>query len=148
MLVRPVAALVIVSGIAALAWRWQRKRAMGDTTGDMRAVPPLDIAFWWLLLLAPVVNPWYGLWGVALSVGCGRLGLAATGGVAVLAYCNSTVLADAGVSALTATAAPYAVPWPLAAVQAVALLAAGWVSLSAATPRATRAGWPTRRRRC
>jgi hypothetical protein len=147
-LVRPVAALVIVSGIAALAWRWQRQRTTGDITGDMRAVPPLDIAFWWLLLLSPVVNPWYWLWGVALSIRCGRLGLAATCGVAALAYCNSTVLAAAAAGAFAASAWPYAVPWPLAAVQAVALLAAGWASLSAATPPAIRAGWPTRRRRC
>lgn len=148
LLVRPVAALAIVLGIAALAWRWQRQRRTCDTTGDTRAVPTLDIAFWLLLLLSPVVNPWYWLWGVALSVRCGRLGLAAAGGVTALAYCNSTVLAEAGIRALAATALPYAVAWPLAAVQAAALLAVGWASLSAATPRATRAGWPTKRRRC
>ena len=147
-LVRPVAALAIVAGIAALAAWWQRQREKGDITGEMRAIPPLDIAFWWLLLLSPVVNPWYWLWGMALSVRCGRLGLAATCGVAVLAYGNSTVLAAAAAGAFAAAAWPYAVPWPLAAVQAVALLAAGWWSLSAATPPATRVGWPTKRRRC
>jgi hypothetical protein len=144
LLVRPVAALVIVLGMAILAWRWQRQRALGG----MRATPPLDIAFWLLLLLSPVVNPWYLLWGVALSARSGRLGLAAAGATTTLACCNSTVLAEAGISALAATAWPYAVPWPLAAVQGAALLAGGWVSLSAATPRATRAGWPPKRRRC
>jgi alpha-1,6-mannosyltransferase len=144
LLVRPVAALAIVLGIAALAWRWQRQ----PRTEGVQAVPPLDSVLWVLLLLSPVVNPWYWLWGLALSVHRARLGLAAACAVSALAYCNSTVLAEAGAGALVATALPYAVAWPLAGVQAIALLAAGWLSLSAATPPATRAGWLTRTRRC
>ncbi len=142
-LVRPVAALMIMAGIAALTWHWQRRRL----THAAHALPPIDTALLLLLLLAPVVNPWYWLWGMALSIQRGRLGLAAACAVSALAYCNSSVLSEAALSVLATTPVPYAVAWPIAAAQVVALLVGGWASLSAAAPTATHAAPASTHRR-
>ncbi len=110
---RPVAALLIVAGVALIAWRW-RQHAHREGAA---ALPPLDLALMALVLLSPVVNPWYGLWLLPLSLRMGRGSAAAIGVAASLSYLNSSVLAEAGLWGAADAAAPYAVPWPLALVQ-------------------------------
>lgn len=52
-----------MTGVGVIAWRWRRHARQ---TAD--AAPPLHAAFVALLLLSPVVNPWYWLWASALAV--------------------------------------------------------------------------------
>ena len=104
------------------------------------ALPPLDAALVLLLLLSPVVNPWYWLWALALSARLGRSWVAAGGVVAVLSYLNSTVVFEAQMGGGPEPAAPYLVPWPLALVQVLALLGAllanrGWGRGRSSLPR-------------
>ena len=117
---RPLAALLIVAGLVAIVWHW--RRSMPPAAAP--ALPPLDAALVLLLLLSPVVNPWYWLWALALSARLGRCWAAAAGVIAVLSYLNSSVLFEAAVWRGPEPTAPYLVPWPLALVQLLALLAA------------------------
>ena len=117
---RPVAALLIVAGIAAICWRWWRNQALAAASTPI----PLDAAFVTLLLLSPVLNPWYWLWALALSVHRGRFAIAITSVIAVVSYFNSSVLLEAGWVIRTQPAAPYLVPWPLALLQVTVLLCA------------------------
>ena len=135
---RPFAALLMVAGVVVIAWHWRRN--MGPAAAP--ALPPLDAALVLLLLLSPVVNPWYWLWALALSARLGRSWVAAGGVVAVLSYLNSTVLFEAQMGGGPEAAAPYLVPWPLALVQVLALLGAflvdkdrGWVRGRSSLPR-------------
>ena len=107
---RPAAALLIVAGVAVITWRW-RKRCAPRT-------PPLHAAFLLLLLLSPVVNPWYWMWALALAVYMRRASVVAIGAVSVLSYLNSSVLAS------LSDLPPFIVPWPLALAQAAVLFAA------------------------
>lgn len=115
---RPVAALLIVAGIAAIGWRWWRNRHRAAAPAPL----PLDAALAVLLLLSPVLNPWYWLWALALSVQRGRCAVVAGGAVAVVSYFNSSVLLEAGWRTGSEPAAPYLVPWPLALLQVTVLL--------------------------
>ena len=122
---RPLAAALIVAGIAALCWQWQRQARRAAAGGSAPLLPPLDLALVLLLLLSPVVNPWYWLWALALSIFCGRSWVVVGGVVAALSYLNSTVLFEAGGwGAPSGVAAPYSVPWPLMVIQLAVLVAA------------------------
>jgi hypothetical protein len=88
-------------------------------------MPPVDLALVWLLLLSPVVNPWYWLWALALSICFGRSWVVAGSVVAAVSYINSTVLFEAGAWATHGNVAtPYNVPWPVTAIQMAALVGA------------------------
>jgi hypothetical protein len=110
---RPVAALMIIAGLVVIAWRWRQEIRL-----EPNIPPPLDVALVLLLLLSPVVNPWYWLWVLALAVYLRRAGVLAIGAVSALSYINSSVVAalDPG--------QPFVVPWPLALVQVVVFVAA------------------------
>jgi alpha-1,6-mannosyltransferase len=112
---RPAAALLIVAGIAVIAWRWRQQ-----VLREPSAPPPLDAALVLLLLLSPVVNPWYWLWVLALAVYLRRASVLAIGAVSVLSYVNSSVVA----SLAQTQPQPFVVPWPLALAQVLVLLAA------------------------
>ena len=115
---RPAAALLIVAGVLLLAWRqWGSARPRSDT-------PPLDHALLLLLLLSPVLNPWYWLWLLPLALHRGQGWLAAATLAAPMAHLNSTVLGEAGVRLLQLPPAPYAVIWPAVMLQGLALGAA------------------------
>ena len=117
---RVLAALLIVAGIGAICWGWRRQslRTGGQT------LPPLDTALVLLLVLSPVVNPWYWLWALPLSVFLGRGWVAAAGVFAAISYFNTSVLEQAIGWNGAGPDAPYAVPWPLALVQLLVLGAA------------------------
>ncbi len=119
---RPAAALLIMAGMAVIAWRWwqDQRRAAGC------APPPLDAALTLLVLLSPVVNPWYWLWALALSAYRGSCTVAAMGVIAAVSYVNSSVLLEAGWWRGPPPAAPYLVPWSVAVLQMAVLLGA-WV---------------------
>lgn len=114
---RPAAALLIAAGIALLAWRW--RSTARHSKGP--ALPPLDAALALLILLSPVVNPWYWLWALALSVRLGQGWLAVAAATAPLAYLNSTVLAETTFTFFRLPQWPFAVAWPAVAAQLLAL---------------------------
>lgn len=114
-LARPAAGGLIVVGIGLLLWLWLWTKRAAVTS----RLPPLDAALWLLLLLSPVVNPWYGLWALALSLQRGQAWPAVALLAAPLAYLNTTVLAEAGFT-LPDGAGPYAVVWPAVMLQAAA----------------------------
>ncbi len=57
---RTLAAVILIAGLTTLWVRW-RRQANGTP-------PPVDLALLLLLLLSPVVNNWYWLWLLPLSV--------------------------------------------------------------------------------
>ncbi len=114
---RPAAALLIVSGLAIITWRWRLQRA--PHTRRAPRAPPLHAALLLLLLLSPVINPWYWLWALALAVFMRRASVVAIGAASALSYLNSSVLTS--LSDLPS----FVVPWPLALVQG-AVLCAAW----------------------
>jgi alpha-1,6-mannosyltransferase len=111
---RPAAALLLAAGLAILAWRWRQRLRC-----EPQALPPLDAALVLLLLLSPVVNPWYWLWPLALAVWMRRASVVAIAAVSGLSYLNSSVLAP------LAEMPAFVVPLPLALVQ-VLVFAAAW----------------------
>ena len=126
---RPVAMLTLAAGMLAVLWRW-RCRATG-TAGRDAGMPPVDTVFLLLLLLAPVVNPWYALWALGPAIAARRPLVPAMGCVSVLAYLNGSVLQEAGWLAATESMLPYSVPWPLAVIQVTAVVfVAAWLHWS------------------
>ena len=109
---RAAAAVLIVLGIAALAW-WQQR--------NMGTRPHADQALLWLLLLAPVVNPWYWLWALAPAALAARLPVMAVAAVSCASYVNTTVLREAG---WLAAGGPFNVSWYLTALQLLVLATA------------------------
>ena len=134
-LARPVAGLLVAAGVAALAWR----RRGAATRGRDAAMPPVDSALLMLLLMSPVVNPWYALWALGPAVAArAPLGVA-LGCVGVLAYLNGSVLPQAAGWVFKGSAAPFAVAWPIALAQlAVLALVALWVHRARSTPACAR----------
>ena len=131
---RPAAALTIAAGVAALLWRWRVACSAGRDAG----MPPVDTAFLLLLLLAPVVNPWYALWALGPAIAARRPLVPVLGCVAVLAYLNGSVLQEAGWQAATQWAAPYTVPWPVTLLQVAAVVfVAAWVQRSKSRKKTT-----------
>ena len=124
---RPVAALAITAGVAALLWFW-RATSSADRDAGM---PPVDTALLLLLLLAPVVNPWYALWALGPAIAARSAVVPVMGCVSVLAYLNGSVLREAGMQATTEWIVPYSVPWPVALIQvATVVFAAAFVQRS------------------
>ena len=114
---RPAAALLIVVGIALLAWRWRSTARRSKR----HALPPVDSALALLILLSPVVNSWYWLWALAVSVRLGQGWLVVAAATAPLAYLNSTVLAETTFTFFGLPEGPFAVVWPAVATQLLAL---------------------------
>ena len=122
---RPVALVLIAVGVTAVVWHWRAQSGEGDNF----ALPPVDSVLLVLILLAPVVNPWYALWALAPAIAARRPLVAVMGCVGVLAYFNGSVLHEAGWVAEAGRAAPFAVAWPIALVQLAALAcAAVWTA--------------------
>ena len=127
---RPVAGLLIAAGVAALAWH----RRGSNTEGGDAAMPPVASALLLLILMSPVVNPWYALWALGPAIAGRQPLVAALGCVGVLAYLNGSVLPQALGWTFDGSAAPFAVAWPIALVQlAVLALVALWVHRSRST---------------
>ena len=132
---RPVAGLLIAAGVAVLAWR----RCDAATAGREAGMPPIASALLLLLLLSPVVNPWYALWALGPAIAARQPLVAALGCVVVLAYLNGSVLPQAAGWVFKGSAAPFAVAWPITLVQlAVLALVALWVHRSPSTQACAR----------
>ena len=112
---RLTAAALIIVFVGVLVWRCQRATAR----------PPLDSVIVVLLLLAPVVNPWYWLWALAPAILLGRTLVASIAAVAALSYINASVLCSAGWCAAFASTGPYSVVWPITVVQ-LAVIGIAW----------------------
>lgn len=108
---RLTAAALIIFSVSMLAWRCQRMPIAAA------ARPAVDQAIVALLLLAPVVNPWYWLWALAPSILLGRTLVASIAAIAALSYLNTTVLCEAGWCGALASTATYSVAWPITVVQ-------------------------------
>jgi len=121
---RMFAAVLILGVVGATAWRSHR----GVHAGTL-AQPPVHRALTVLLLLSPVVNPWYWMWALALGVQAGRIYVVCISACAALSYLNSTVLCEAGFCAngelFSPLFAPYAVGWSVTFAQ-LAVLAIAW----------------------
>ena len=129
-LARPVAGLLVAAGVAALAW-YQRHPF---TEGRDAVMPPVASALLLLLLMSPVVNPWYALWALGPAIAARKPVVVALGCVGVLAYLNGSVLPQAAGWVFKDSASPFAVAWPIALVQlAVLALVALWVHRSQPT---------------
>ena len=121
---RAAAAALIVLGLAILA----RQQRSGKTW------PRADSALLLLLLLSPVVNPWYWLWALGpamMAMTATRLAVVAVAAVGALPYINSTVLKEAGWLAASGT---FGVSWPITTLQLLVLV--GALYFSAASTRA------------
>ena len=116
---RPAAAGLLLACIAGLVWRRHQRQAPG--------LPPADQALLLLLLLAPVVNPWYWLWALAPALLAGRGFVAAVAGASVLSYLNTSVLQEAGWLAADSSVAPFSVGWPITMLQ-LAVLGLAWTA--------------------
>lgn len=126
---RPVAGLLIAAGVAVLAWR----RCDAATAGLEAGIPPIASALL-LLLLSPVVNPWYALWALGPAIAARGPVVVALGCVGVLAYLNGSVLPQAAGWVFKDSASPFAVVWPITLVQlAVLALVALWAHRSQST---------------
>lgn len=112
---RLTAAALIIIAVAVLALHCQRARSA------IMVRPPVDFAIVALLLLAPVVNPWYWLWVLAPAILLGRTLVASIAAVAALSYINASVLCSAGWCAAFASTGPYSVIWPITVVQLVVI---------------------------
>ena len=118
---RAAAAGLLLACIAGLWWRWQQRARLREP-----GLPPVDLAMLLLLLLAPVVNPWYWLWALAPAMLAGRCLVAAVAAAGVLSYLNSSVLREAGWLAIDGAAAPFSVSGPIAMAQ-LAALSLAWI---------------------
>lgn len=114
---RPVAVAMLALMLVGLLLHWRAAQARGADA----LWPPVDLAFAALLLVSPVVNPWYWLWGLAPSLLRRRHWAVAFGAVAFLSYFNSTVLFEAGWS--TSASQSFAVAWPITLLELACLLA-------------------------
>ncbi len=112
--VRPVAALGIALAVGATVWRWRLSDSPEKST-----IPPVHAVLVWLLLLSPVVNPWYWLWALAPALAAGSRYVMVIGVAAVLSYLNTTVLSEAGW--IADAARPYQVSGALALIQLLVL---------------------------
>ena len=91
-----------------------------------------------LLLLAPVVNPWYAMWALGPAIAKRRPVVPGMGCVAVLAYLNSSVLRETGWRAITESVDSYYVPWPVALIQvATVVFVAACIQKSKSCKRTT-----------
>lgn len=119
--VRPTAGVLVALALAVLLHRgWSR-------TLWRFGLPPLDCAVLALLLLSPVVNPWYWLWALPLAIACGRVALVAAAAVSAVAYLQIGVLQAAGWAEVTDLGGhAFAVPWPVAWVQVAVPAAVAW----------------------
>jgi hypothetical protein len=120
---RPVTAVVLMMMLSGIAWHW-RLTAQRSPQPKLPTPPPMDQALLWLLLLSPVVNAWYWLWLLALSLHRQQAWLAVAVCFAPLAYFNSTVLSQAGLGAGHLPPTPFTVLWPASVLQVLALVAA------------------------
>ena len=124
---RAAAAVLIVLGVAYLAWR---QRSAGTP-------PRAEQALLLLLLFSPVVNPWYWLWALGPALLARRLPLVAVAAAGALSYINTTVLKEAG---WLASGGSFSVAWPITALQLLVLAVA--LYFSAASTRAATAPKP------
>ncbi len=126
---RYVAGALVLGGVACMACIWTaRARAQQRSAhGAPSPVPPCDAALLWLIVMSPVVNPWYWLWGLPLAVLHQRLPTVVLATVAAVSYSHAAALGPLpanGLEPLTPIwtgAEPFAVAWPITLLQLAAL---------------------------
>lgn len=116
---RVAAALLFVTAWLAIALSWQKRLHDGAGVQDAAAqtpIPPVIACLSTLLLLSPVVNPWYWMWAIPLA--CLRWNWTVQFGSAacLLAYAHSAGSLDSGSSQSL-----YHVPFWAALIQLAAI---------------------------
>jgi hypothetical protein len=111
---RPAALIAFLLVAVGLLLMWRKQRA---------AYPPIELAVMALLLLAPVVNPWYWTWGLALAALCHRPLLSLLACLGGFSYLNSTVLTEASLIQGFDLSLSYSVPWLVTIIQLALMLA-------------------------
>lgn len=116
------AGAVLVACAVGWIWRsfWQAQR-----TSRAPVWPPLASVMAVMLLLGPVVNPWYWLWGLAPAMLSRSLLVPGMGALAYLSYINTTVLHEAGWQPFSEQG--YAVYVPITVIQMAAFAALLWL---------------------
>lgn len=100
------ASLLILAALMAM-YHWV---VTAHKEGALRPYPPLDLAFFFLLFLSPVVNSWYWLWVLPFAVLNKRSWLVAFCCSAYLAYVNSHVFYDVDWFSVFNTVSVFEVP--------------------------------------
>jgi alpha-1,6-mannosyltransferase len=139
-LVRYGAGAVVLVGVLWMAYFWTvRVQARQPSVFCAPStMPPWDAALLLLIVMSPVVNPWYWLWGLPLAVLHQRVPTVVMGTVAVVSYTHGAVLGT--LTAHWLGDQPFAVAWPITLVQLLALSVALAVQrFSVAAPATTRA---------
>jgi len=108
----------------AVGWIW-RNFLQAQRANHAPVWPPLASVMAVMLVVAPVVNPWYWLWGLAPAMLSRRLLVPGMGALAYLSYVNTTVLHEAGWQPFTGQS--YAVYAPITVVQLAAFVALLWL---------------------
>jgi alpha-1,6-mannosyltransferase len=117
---RPAAAIFLLALLIGMFRHW-----LAFESGKRPQWPPVDWAVALLLLLSPVVNPWYWLWALAPAVLMQRPMAVAMAAVAFISYINTTTFSQAGWQA--ASLSTYQVPAWAAGIQVLFFaLTLGW----------------------
>jgi alpha-1,6-mannosyltransferase len=111
---RPTALIAFLLSAVGLLLMWRKQK-----TG----CPPIDLAVMALLFVAPVVNPWYWTWGLAMAALCNRPLVSLLACLGGFSYLNSTVLSEASLIQAPELGLSYSVPWLVTLLQIVLMFA-------------------------
>jgi alpha-1,6-mannosyltransferase len=118
---RWAAAATVLGGVACMALMWSVSHSKRRTAslGDRKPTPPWEAALLLLIVMSPVVNPWYWLWALPLAVARKRSVGVVMAVVSAVSYTHSGVLGPTAPSWLGDQ--PFAVAWPITWLQLAAL---------------------------
>ena len=125
---RVMVAILFAATWLVLAWRWLRRlrrmhRPSVATPNEALPMPPLVAVIIAMLLLAPVVNPWYWLWALPLAV-LSFSGIAWTAAtLSLLSYAHVAQSVWSGSSLITYAVPPWATALQMAGIVVACLLA-------------------------
>jgi alpha-1,6-mannosyltransferase len=118
---RWAAAATVMGGVACmtLMWRVSHSKPRTGSSNGLGPTPPWDAALLLLIVMSPVVNPWYWLWALPLAMARQRSVVVVMAAVSAVSYTHSAVLGPAAPPWVGDQ--PFAVAWPITAAQLAAL---------------------------
>ena len=127
---RLAATTIIAFGIILLLTSWLKGNPTTKVSDSFRPpLPPIDLAFFLLLMCSPVINSWYWLWILPLAIVQHRTWLVAVCSVSICAYINSSVFYVANRAGVNVDESLFTTPWPVTWLQ-LSLIAILWLLLS------------------